>query len=94
MQEFYCTEGVVTDMLDRVAECAGGSSDVLAKIGFVPTSRGYWSYGMRFFIEALKARERVKTARFGGSDIAVEKERGLARCLLAESRCTRRAWIG
>jgi len=61
MQEFYCTEGVVTDMLDRVAECAGGSSDVLAKIGFVATSRGYWSYGMRFFIEALRARERVKT---------------------------------
>ena len=60
MQETYVTPRGVTDLLDGVAACAGDSADVLAKIGFAAAMRGFWSYGMRFFIEAMRARERVK----------------------------------
>ena len=60
LNETYVTPTGVTDLLDGVAACAGDSADVLAKIGFAAAMRGFWSYGMRFFIEAMRARERLK----------------------------------
>jgi hypothetical protein len=59
LQEAYVTPTVVTELLDGVAACARDSSDVFAKIGFAAAMRGCWSYGMRFFIKAMRARERV-----------------------------------
>ena len=59
MQEAYVTPTGVTELLDGVAECAGDSADILAKIGFAAAMRGFWSYGMRFFIKAMKAREKL-----------------------------------
>ena len=61
MQETYVTPTDVTELLDGVAACAGDSADVLAKIGFAAAMRGFWSYGMRFFIKAMKAKERLNT---------------------------------
>jgi hypothetical protein len=60
MQEAYVTPRGVTDLLDGVAECAGDSADVLAKIGFAAVVRGFWSYGMPYFIKAMKAREKLR----------------------------------
>jgi hypothetical protein len=62
MQETDVTPGRVIELLDGVAACAGDSYDILAKIGFAAAMRGFWSYGMRFFIDAMKAREKLKTA--------------------------------
>jgi hypothetical protein len=45
-------------VLDGVAACAGDSADMFAKIGFAAAMRGFWSYGMRFFIKAMRAKER------------------------------------
>jgi hypothetical protein len=59
MQEAYVTPRGVTDLLDGVAACAGNSSDVFAKIGFAAAMRGFWSYGMRFFIKAMRVSEKV-----------------------------------
>lgn len=60
LQEICVTPTPVTDLLDGVAACAGDSADVFAKIGFAAAMRGCWSYGMRFFIKAMRARERPK----------------------------------
>ena len=62
MQESYVTPTAVTDLLDGVAACGDDSADVLAKIGFAAAMRGFWSYGMRFFIEAMRAKERERTS--------------------------------
>src|ERR1044072_928150 len=62
MQESYVTPTAVTDLLDGVAACGEHSADVLAKIGFAAAMRGCWSYGMRFFIEAMRAKERERTS--------------------------------
>jgi hypothetical protein len=59
LQEAYVTPSGVTGLLDGVAECADDSSDVFAKIGFAAAMRGFWSYGMRFFIKAMRVSERV-----------------------------------
>lgn len=61
MQESSVTPTRVMELLDGVAECAGDSSDVFAKIGFAAAIRGFWSYGMSSFIKAMKAREKLKT---------------------------------
>lgn len=58
LQEAYVTPRGVTELLDDVAACAGDSVDVFAKIGFAAAMRGFWSYGMHFFIKAMRARER------------------------------------
>jgi hypothetical protein len=52
-------------LFDWVRECAGGSPDVLAKIGFAATMRGQWSYGMRCFLEALRIKEELKLKTAG-----------------------------
>ena len=52
-------------LFDWVRECAGGSPDVLAKIGFAATMRGHWSYGMRSFLEALRVKEELKLKTTG-----------------------------
>ena len=57
LQEAYVTPKGVTELFDGVAACAGDSADVFAKIGFAAAMRGFWSYGMRFFIKAMRARE-------------------------------------
>jgi hypothetical protein len=67
LQEAYVTPTGVTDLLDGVAACAGDSSDVLAKIGFAAAMRGCWSYGMRFFIKAMRARDRINVT--GAEDL-------------------------
>jgi len=67
MQEAYVTPAGVTDLLDGVAESAADSADVLAKIGFAAAMRGFWSYGMRFFIKAMRAKERVNAT--GSQDL-------------------------
>ena len=59
LQEAYVTPTAVTELLDGVAACAGDSADVFAKIGFAAAMRGRWSYGMRFFIKAMRATERL-----------------------------------
>jgi len=56
LQEAYVTSGGVTQLFDGVAACAGNSSDMLAKIGFAAAMRGFWSYGMRFFVKAIRAK--------------------------------------
>ena len=59
MQEAYVTPRGVTALLDCVAAYAGDSSDMLAKVGFAAAMRGFWSYGMRFFIKAMRARDEL-----------------------------------
>ena len=76
LQEAYFTQTGVTDLLDGIAACAGDSSDVSAKIGFAATMRGCWSYGMRFFIKAMRARERVKST--GSQDLILLGKRNEA----------------
>lgn len=58
LNEAHVTPAEVTELLNGVAACSGDSSDMLAKIGFAAVMRGFWSYGMRFFIKAMKARDR------------------------------------
>ncbi len=41
-----------------VTECAGGSSDVFAKMALASIRRGMWKPGMSYFIEAIKAKEK------------------------------------
>ena len=63
LQELYATPTPITDLLDGVAACAGDSADVFAKIAFAATMRGCWSYGMRFFINAMRVRDRIGSER-------------------------------
>lgn len=59
LNEPYVTPTCVTELLDGVAAYGGDSCDVFAKIGFAAAMRGFWSYGMRLFIKAMRARERL-----------------------------------
>jgi len=53
-EDFEISLHAIADSLDELPElCA----DVLAKVAFIATVRGMWSFGMFYFLEAIKAAE-------------------------------------
>ena len=70
LEESSFTPKGFAGLFDWVRQCAGGSPDVLAKIGFAATMRGHWSYGMRFFLEALRVKEELKL-KITGTEVLI-----------------------
>lgn len=56
-QDFEDFEIWLHDIADSVDELPEFRADVLAKIAFVATVRGMWSFGMFYFLEAIKAAQ-------------------------------------
>lgn len=94
LEESSSTPQGFAGLFDWVRECAGGSADVLAKIGFAATMRGYWSYGMRYFLEALKVKEELKTT--GTQDLILlwKRNRASLHSHLHDLECLDGRWGG
>ena len=56
-QDFEDFEIYLNAIADSVDELPELRADVLAKIAFVATVRGMWSFGMFYFLEAIKAAQ-------------------------------------
>ena len=94
LEESSFTPQGFAGLFDRVRECAGGSPDVLAKIGFAATMRGYWSYGMRSFLEALRVKEELKTT---GTQVLIllwKRNRASLHSHLHDVECLNGRWGG
>lgn len=56
----FVRNSAAINLLRDIERLSSNSPDVLAKLGCMATLRGFWSYGIPLFVDALRGREDKK----------------------------------